>query len=81
MANKSDAQRKQDERDRMRARGYVLQQKWIHPESRSALCARVGANVYGRIEVALEAMESNDDEKARRELLALLKFFPPRPKR
>ena len=75
---KTVAQRKRDERDRMRAQGYVLQQRWIHPEARAQVCDRAGANVYGRIEEAVEAMESGDDAGARRELLALLKFFPPR---
>ena len=78
---KSAAERKQDERERMRAQGFVLQQRWIHPEAREQVCNRAGANVYGRIDAAVEAMESGDDHGARRELLALLKFFPARPKR
>jgi hypothetical protein len=78
---KSPAERKANERQRMRAAGFVLQQKWIHPEARSQVCTRAGANVYGRIDAAIEAMESGDDVGARRELLALLKFFPARPRR
>lgn len=31
-AAKSAAERKADERERMRARGYVLRQFWIHPK-------------------------------------------------
>lgn len=31
-APKSGAERKQDERDRMRARGFVLRQIWVHPK-------------------------------------------------
>ena len=78
---KPDAERQRDTRRRMRARGFVLQQRWIHPEARAHVCNRVSANVYGRIDAAVEAMESGDDEGARRELLALLKFFPPRPRK
>ncbi len=29
---KSDAERKRDERERMRERGYVLRQIWVHPK-------------------------------------------------
>ena len=32
MTAKSVAKRKQEERDRMRERGYVLKQHWVHPE-------------------------------------------------
>jgi hypothetical protein len=32
MAPKSDAERKRAERVRMRERGYVLKQFWVHPE-------------------------------------------------
>ncbi len=32
MTPKSDAERKQQERDRMRERGYVLRQFWVHPK-------------------------------------------------
>jgi hypothetical protein len=28
---KSDAERKADERTRMRARGYILRHLWVHP--------------------------------------------------
>jgi hypothetical protein len=77
---KTTAERKQAERERMRARGFVLKQRWIHPEARAQVCNRVGANVYGRIDAAVESMESGDNSGARRELLALLKFFPPRPR-
>ena len=31
-AAKTAAARKQDERDRMRARGFVLRQVWVHPK-------------------------------------------------
>jgi hypothetical protein len=31
-AAKTVAERKADERERMRARGYVLRQFWIHPK-------------------------------------------------
>lgn len=31
-AAKTAAERKQDERERMRARGFVLRQVWVHPE-------------------------------------------------
>lgn len=29
---KTPAERKQDERERMRALGYVLRQVWVHPD-------------------------------------------------
>jgi len=29
---KSAAERKRDERERMRAQGYVLRQFWVHPQ-------------------------------------------------
>ena len=77
---KSAAERKRDERERMRAAGFVLQQRWTNPSCRADVCKRIGANVYGRTEAALDAMERGDDAKARAELLSLLKFFPPRPK-
>jgi hypothetical protein len=32
MTAKTDAERKQAERDRMRERGYVLRQVWVHPK-------------------------------------------------
>ena len=32
MTAKTAAERKQDERDRMRERGYVLRQVWVHPK-------------------------------------------------
>ena len=32
MTPKSDAERKRDERERMRERGYVLRQVWVHPK-------------------------------------------------
>ena len=32
MTAKTPAQRKADERERMRARGYVLRQAWVHPD-------------------------------------------------
>ena len=32
MTRKSDAERKRDERDRMRERGYVQKQFWCHPQ-------------------------------------------------
>lgn len=31
-AAKTAAERKQDERERMRARGFVLRQVWVHPK-------------------------------------------------
>lgn len=31
-APKTAAERKQDERERMRARGFVLRQVWVHPK-------------------------------------------------
>lgn len=34
---KSDAERKRDERQRMRAKGLVLVQVWVHPENRERL--------------------------------------------
>lgn len=75
---KSAAERKRDERERMRASGYTLRQSWVNYKEREKVNGRVGANVYGRLECVQIAIESGDDEKARRELLALLKFFPPR---
>jgi hypothetical protein len=32
MTAKSHAERKRDERERMRERGYVLRQFWVHPK-------------------------------------------------
>lgn len=32
---KTDAERKQAERDRMRKAGFVLQQYWVHPDDRA----------------------------------------------
>lgn len=32
MPTKSVAERKRDERDRMRDRGFVLRQFWVHPK-------------------------------------------------
>ncbi|MER9195283.1 hypothetical protein NKI13_18570 [Mesorhizobium australicum] len=48
-------------------------------EARKAVCNRVGANVYGRVEAFLRDVETGDDKGARYELLALLKFFPKEP--
>ena len=45
-------------------------------KKREAVCERIGANIYGRVEVFLRAAEAGDDASARRELLALLEFFP-----
>jgi hypothetical protein len=39
-------------------------------------CERVGANIYGRVKMFLKHAEEGDDLGARRELLALLRFFP-----
>ena len=36
---KTATQRKQDERDRMRERGFVLLQAWIHPSDRARVQA------------------------------------------
>lgn len=44
--------------------------------TKEAVCARLGANIYGRVDVFLDKAERGDDAAARRELLALLKFFP-----
>jgi hypothetical protein len=45
-------------------------------EARKAVCNRVSANIYGRVEVFLRQAEEGNDANARYELLALLKFFP-----
>lgn len=45
-------------------------------QARDAVCNRVGANIYGRVEYFLRMAEQGDDKQARAELLALLKFFP-----
>lgn len=45
-------------------------------KAREAVCARVGANIYGRVEEFLRFAEEGDDIRARSELLGLLKFFP-----
>jgi hypothetical protein len=41
MTAKTDAERKRDERERMRERGYVLRQFWIHPKDWSRVSAYV----------------------------------------
>lgn len=45
-------------------------------KARAAVCDRIGANIYGRVAEFLRKAEQGDDAAARRELLALLKFFP-----
>ena len=47
-------------------------------QARDQVCDRVGANIYGRIDQFLATVEEGDDQRARDELLALLKFFPKR---
>jgi hypothetical protein len=39
MSAKTPAERKQDERERMRARGFVLMQVWVHPKDRERVQA------------------------------------------
>ena len=41
------------------------------------LCDRLGMNLPGRLDAVLRAATMGDDRLARRELLALLEFFPP----
>lgn len=48
--------------------------------TREATCERIGANIYGRTDAFLCYAEQGDDDAARRELLALLKFFPRKPR-
>lgn len=48
----------------------------IVEQAKAAVCDRVGANIYGRVAEFLRKAEQGDDAAARRELLALLKFFP-----
>jgi hypothetical protein len=45
-------------------------------KAKHEVCARVGANIYGRTNEFLARAEQGDDAGARRELLELLKFFP-----
>jgi hypothetical protein len=42
--------------------------------------ARLGCNLAGRLAIVLVCAERGEYELARAELLALLKFFPPRPR-
>jgi len=48
-------------------------------KARTEVCDRVSANIYGRADEFLRQAESGNDAGARRELLALLKFFPRVP--
>jgi hypothetical protein len=48
----------------------------IVDQARATICDRIGANIYGRTAEFIRKAESGDDKGARRELLALLKFFP-----
>lgn len=45
-------------------------------KAKASVCDRIGANIYGRAEVFLSLAERGDMKAARRELLALLRFFP-----
>jgi hypothetical protein len=49
-------------------------------KARRAVCDRVSANIYGRVEQFLRDAETGDDAGARYELLQLLKFFPKEAK-
>lgn len=40
-AAKTATERKQDERERMRARGFVLMQIWVHPKDRERVKAYI----------------------------------------
>jgi hypothetical protein len=52
----------------------------VRKAASDALNQRVGCNVMGRLDVFMTAALAGDDAKARAELLALLKFFPPAKK-
>jgi hypothetical protein len=51
-AAKSAAERKQDERERMRARGFILRQVWVHPKD------------WGRVSAYLNKIRKAREAKA-----------------
>jgi hypothetical protein len=50
---KPDAERKRDERERMRARGYVLRQVWVHPDDAAKVQRQIDGT--GLLRECLEA--------------------------
>lgn len=51
------------------------------PADCQAVCDRVGCNVFGRLAHVTALVKANRDAQVRREMLALLKFYPPKKPR